>query len=85
MRTVSLLSLFLLMLYATLSVSAQPKVVKEITGTVTDAKGAAMSGVSINEKGTQRGTVTDANGFFKLRVTSKSPVLGASYVGYEDQ
>jgi len=84
MRTASLLSFFLLMLYATLSVNAQSKVTKEITGTVTDTKGAAMSGVSINEKGTQRGTVTDANGYFKLRTAGRSPVLVASYVGFED-
>jgi TonB-linked SusC/RagA family outer membrane protein len=84
MRTSCCILLYVLLIFATLSVNAQSKVTKEISGTVTDAKGTAMSGVSINEKGTQRGTVTDANGFFKLRVAGKSPVLVASYVGYED-
>src|ERR1700750_699675 len=85
MRTTPLLLFFLLLLSSTLSVNAQTRLEKEVSGTVTDTKGAMMSGVSINEKGSQRGTVTDANGFFKLRVTGKSPALVASYVGYEDQ
>lgn len=85
MRTASYLLFFALFIYTGLSVHAQPRTLKEITGTVTDAKGTVMAGVSINEKGSQRGTVTDANGYFKLKISGRSPVLVASYVGYEDQ
>lgn len=85
MRTIAILWTFVLLLYSTTSGYAQSKTIKEVSGTVTDSKGSPMSGVSINEKGSQRGTVSDANGFFKLKVSGRSPVLVASYIGYEDQ
>ncbi|MEZ4903628.1 MAG: SusC/RagA family TonB-linked outer membrane protein [Spirosomataceae bacterium] len=60
------------------------KIVQDITitGKVTDEKGENLPGVSIILKGTQRGTVTDANGTFSFNVPDKSAILVFSYVGY---
>ncbi len=86
MRTITpsfLLYLGLLVL-ASFGANAQKKDLKEITGSVTDSKGAAVSGVTINLKGTQRTTITDVNGKFKLQVTGRNPVLQITSIGYED-
>jgi TonB-linked SusC/RagA family outer membrane protein len=85
MRTITFLFCLGLLLHASLVSNAQPKVSKEVTGTVTDAKGAALAGVSVNLKGTQKGTVTDASGTFRLRVFGKNPILTITSIGYEDQ
>lgn len=53
-----------------------------VTGKVTDEKGESLPGVSIILKGTQRGTITDANGMYSFNVPDKSAVLVFSYVGY---
>lgn len=53
-----------------------------ITGKVTDGKGQPLVGVSILEKGTVNGTVTDANGNFKLSVAEPTSVLVFTYVGF---
>lgn len=53
-----------------------------ITGKVLDAKGQAMPGVSVLEKGTTNGTTTDQNGSFSLKVSSFSAVLVFSYIGF---
>ncbi|MFN8348757.1 MAG: TonB-dependent receptor [Spirosomataceae bacterium] len=53
-----------------------------VTGKVSDEKGEALPGVSIILKGTQRGTVTDANGAFSFNVPDRSAILIFSYVGY---
>ena len=53
-----------------------------VKGTVTDSKGAALPGVSVLLKGTQRGTISDESGRFSLSVPDESAVLVFSYVGY---
>jgi len=58
---------------------------EKITGRVTDVSGEFMIGVTVSEKGTANGTVTDANGTYNITVTSKNPVLVATYVGYDPQ
>lgn len=55
----------------------------QITGTVTDEKGAPLVHVSVIEKGTKNGTSTDANGFFQLKVSKPNAVLQFSSVGFE--
>ena len=84
MRTIYLLICFVLFTCCALSSVAQ-KSQRVVTGTITDAKGNALSGASINLKGTQRGTVSGGDGKFTLTVTGKSPVLVVSSIGYEDQ
>jgi TonB-linked SusC/RagA family outer membrane protein len=56
-----------------------------VRGTVRDASGIAMPGVSILEKGTSNGTVSDADGKFTLNVRSSESVLVLSFIGYATQ
>ena len=54
-----------------------------ISGTVTDARDALpLIGVTVLEKGTQTGTVTDSDGTFSLPVSSPQATLLLTYVGY---
>ncbi|MGN6511099.1 MAG: SusC/RagA family TonB-linked outer membrane protein, partial [Chitinophaga sp.] len=53
-----------------------------VTGTVTDANREALPGVSVSEKGTANGTITDGNGRFSLTVASGSSILVFRYVGF---
>jgi hypothetical protein len=56
-----------------------------ITGTVTSGDdGTALPGVSIVEKGTTNGTVTDAEGRYSLNV-SENAILVFSFVGFQSQ
>ena len=84
MRRIFFLLCLALLFYSPFSAQAQ-KPGRDVTGTVTDAKGSALFGASVNLKGTQKGTVTNADGKFVLRVAGKNPVLIISSVGYEDQ
>lgn len=55
----------------------------QVTGRVTDTNGDFMIGVTVMEKGTGNGTITDVNGTYNISVASNSSVLVVSYVGYE--
>lgn len=55
-----------------------------ITGTVKDALGNPLFGVSITVKGTTKGTSTNQNGEFRIQA-NKNDVLIFSYVGYTEQ
>ncbi|ADF50801.1 MAG: TonB-dependent receptor [Zunongwangia sp.] len=52
-----------------------------ITGTVKDARG-PLPGVSISEKGTENGTVSDFDGKYEIDVSSQDVTLVFSYLGY---
>lgn len=54
------------------------------TGQVLDAQKEPLIGVSVLEKGTNNGTITDIDGNFKLNV-SPNATLVFSYVGYQTQ
>jgi hypothetical protein len=54
-----------------------------ITGRIVDSKGIPLEGVSITVKGTNRGTLTDQNGNFKIQVDNESAVLVISLIGYQ--
>ena len=56
-----------------------------ITGTVTDAYGEPLPGVSIMIKGSQQGTATDTNGAFSLQVPNENAILVFSYIGFDTQ
>lgn len=56
---------------------------KPVAGTVKDKNGEPLIGVSIMEKGTTNGTVTDLDGNYTLTVQSENAVLQFSYVGYQ--
>jgi len=56
-----------------------------VTGKITDAAdGSALAGVTVLEKGTTNGTMSDQNGSFSLTV-SPTATLQISYVGYAAQ
>lgn len=57
---------------------------KQVSGSITDAKGETIIGASVLEKGTTNGVITDFDGNFKLTVGAKA-VLQISYVGYKTQ
>ena len=61
---------------------------RKISGQVSDAKsGETLIGVTIQVKGTSRGTSTDANGKFSLSIPANisNPVLLLNYVGFQKQ
>ena len=53
-----------------------------VQGSIVDAKGEPLIGVSILEKGTTNGTITDFDGKFGLSV-SKGSTIEISYIGYK--
>ncbi|MBP7767703.1 MAG: TonB-dependent receptor [Prevotella sp.] len=57
----------------------------KIVGVVTDASGEPLIGVSVKEKGTGQGAVTDINGNYSFTPSSDAPVLEFSYIGYATQ
>lgn len=59
---------------------------RDVTGTVTNQKGEPLAGVSVLIQGSSEGTVTDAQGHFKLFLPDNGGgALEISYVGYETQ
>ena len=56
---------------------------RQVSGTVTDAKGEPQIGVSVGVKGTTQGTMTDIDGKFKIKVPSDKSVLRFTYVGFK--
>lgn len=55
-----------------------------ISGRVTDEAGMPIIGVSVFEKGTNKGTITNNEGNFRLNITGEA-TLKVSYVGYITQ
>ena len=53
-----------------------------ITGTVFDQEGNVLTGVSIVEKGTANGVVTDQQGYYSISVSSTKSVLTYSFIGF---
>ncbi|MDH5379806.1 MAG: TonB-dependent receptor [Cyclobacteriaceae bacterium] len=69
-------------LFATITVAQE----RSVTGTVTSAEdGTTLPGVSVLEKGTSNGTVTDVNGQYKITVTGDNSVLLFTFVGMATQ
>ncbi len=56
----------------------------EVTGKITDVTKAFLPGVTIREKGTSKGTITDINGNYSLKV-DKDSTLVFSFIGYTTQ
>ncbi|GBU08821.1 SusC/RagA family TonB-linked outer membrane protein [Bacteroidales bacterium] len=68
-------------LYGQQGSNNQPKAALIITGQVKDATGEPMVGVSVVERKTKTGTVTDIDGRYSL-ATSKDATIGFSFLGY---
>lgn len=56
-----------------------------VSGTVSDAKGDALPGVSVTVKGTTKGVMTDAQGAYRLNQVNPDGVLVFSFVGMQTQ
>ncbi|MBL7793303.1 MAG: TonB-dependent receptor [Saprospiraceae bacterium] len=76
-------AIFTLFLLTFLSFVANAQL--EVKGTVTDAAGEPLIGVNVIEKGTNRGTITDQDGAYTLRVASEAAILQFSYIGFTSQ
>ena len=73
--------LVLLQLLLVIATHAQNSTIK-VTGTVKDAKGIGLHGVSVTVKGTAVGTTTDDNGMFSIAVPGQQSTLVFSLVSY---
>jgi TonB-linked SusC/RagA family outer membrane protein len=56
-----------------------------VSGIVAGENGEPLPGVTVLVKNTTNGTITDADGNYKLSINAKDPVLVFSFVGYEKQ
>lgn len=72
----------LLLLFCPLWLSAQRI---SISGNVSDAAGEPLAGVTVIEKGTTRGSTSDANGHFSINVERADAVLTFSCLGFTTQ
>ncbi|MGX5819602.1 SusC/RagA family TonB-linked outer membrane protein [Chitinophaga lutea] len=81
MRRILLLATFLSFCCAP-SVWAQTR--KAITGTVQDAAGTLLPGVTVKEKGTSNGAMTAADGSFKINAAPNATLI-FSFMGYLPQ
>ncbi|MGB8358296.1 MAG: SusC/RagA family TonB-linked outer membrane protein, partial [Bacteroidales bacterium] len=52
-----------------------------VSGIVTDSDGNALPSVSIQEKGTANGVLSDASGAYRINLTTANPMLVFSFVG----
>ncbi|MEJ7912706.1 MAG: carboxypeptidase-like regulatory domain-containing protein, partial [Chitinophagaceae bacterium] len=57
---------------------------RDVSGKVVDNNGQPVPNASIQEKGTRKGTLTDANGSFKINVSQGATLLVSS-VGFDNQ
>ncbi|GIM50742.1 SusC/RagA family TonB-linked outer membrane protein [Capnocytophaga stomatis] len=58
---------------------------KKVSGTVTDASGMPLPGVSVLVKGTSVGVATDFDGNFEINVPEDKTDLVFSYIGFKEQ
>ncbi|WP_200975989.1 TonB-dependent receptor [Echinicola sp. 20G] len=65
---------------------ATPSIIQDerkIRGVVMDKSGVTIPGANIIEVGTTNGTATDIDGNFEITLTTTSPVIKVSFVGYQ--
>lgn len=58
---------------------------RTVTGTVTDQDGSTLPGVTVIEKGTSNGAVSDIDGKFSIAVSTEAEALQFSFVGMKPQ
>ena len=58
---------------------------RNVVGNVVDGKGAPLIGVTVVEKGTGNGTVTNMEGNYHITTQGATPVLVFSYIGYQSK
>ena len=57
----------------------------KVSGTIKDAKGAGLHGVSVSVKGTSVGTTSDSSGHYSINVPGRQSVLVFSLVSYANK
>lgn len=57
----------------------------DVAGKVKDENGEGLPGASVLEKGTSNGTITDADGNFKLSLADENAILVISFLGYVNE
>ena len=75
------LCLFLLL---SITIGATAQVSTIVNGTVTDSSGDPLIGVSITEKGSTQGTITDIDGKYSIKIAPDA-ILLFSYLGYSSE
>ena len=81
----SLLLVFCIMVFSPVYVAAQKQTKQTdflVSGTVVDNQGEPLIGVNVLVKGLGKGTVTDVEGKFSVKVPNENSVLQFSYIGY---
>src|ERR1044071_5014749 len=78
------LTAFFIMLLLLPSAYIMAQNVQEIKGTVTDSKGSPATGVTVQVRGKNIGTQTDANGRFTIKAPSNA-VIDFSAIGFVAQ
>lgn len=73
---------FGLALATSLTVSAQNRA---LVGRVTDDEGEILVGVTVQEKGTKNVAITDLNGQYTLKLSSKKPTIVFNFLGFKEQ
>lgn len=58
---------------------------RQVSGTVYDDQRQPLPGATVMESGTKNATITDLDGKFTLVLTSESPVIVVSYIGFADK
>ncbi|MEO5594173.1 MAG: TonB-dependent receptor plug domain-containing protein, partial [Chitinophagaceae bacterium] len=74
--------LFLFLLFSIAPAFSQGNAKITISGIVTDSAGAALSQVTVAERGTKNAVITGADGAYSIAVKGESTVLVFSSVGY---
>ncbi|MEM9935423.1 MAG: carboxypeptidase-like regulatory domain-containing protein, partial [Bacteroidota bacterium] len=77
----SRLTLFMLMMLISMGMFAQ----STISGTVEDASGDPLVGVTIQEVGTTNGALSGVDGSYSIDVNSSDAVLRFTFIGFETQ
>ena len=83
MRILKLILASIFCLFLSFNLTAQNAT--QVTGIVTDVDGQPLPGVTVVEKGTSNGTITNIDGNYELKVYSNDPILTFSFIGYENQ
>lgn len=77
-----LLSCWLLVVFLAMSTYATAQDLN-VSGNVKDQNGEPLIGVSILERGTTNGVISDIDGNFQIKVSNKNSTLEFSYTGYK--
>ena len=56
-----------------------------ISGVIVSEQQEPLPGITIIEKGTQNGTITDADGRYSITLNTENAILLVSYIGYQSQ